>query len=349
MCMSFPLGIRISAMPPSDTSAPAVTATHPLRNLTNVVINQKIVATFSEPMKADTLNAATFTLMAWGSSVAVPGTVTYNDITATFTPASVLAVNTRYVATITTGATSAYGVGLATNYAWSFTTGTLLDIWAPKIKGTNPVNGSTEVPRNLKIAITFSENMDADTITNNTLRVTWPDGSPVAGTVSYANKTANFTPAAPFAAFTLFTFSISGDAKDLAGNALSPRSFSFTTGASMDLVPPTITTTTPANAATNVCLNQIISLTFSEAIDVSSSPIKGKFTGPGGASVAGDVSYDTAKYIVTFVPSSNLLANTLYTVAIDKKMKDLAGNLLAPGAVPNPMSFTTGTNTCAVP
>lgn len=330
-----------------DTSAPVVTAMHPLRDASNAVINQKIIATFSKPMNPDTINTATFTLMAPGS-IAVTGTVSYAGSTATFAPSSLLTPNTLYVATITTGAQRTTGVALNADHVWRFTTGTLSDTSAPRIVGTNPLSDGTDVPRNRKIAITFSENMEASTI-SSTILVTGPDTLAVAGTVDYADKTATFTPATPFAASTTFTVSISEGAKDLADNALVPRSFSFTTGTSMDTVAPSLTTTTPANAATNVCLDQILSATFSEPMDISSTPIRGSLTGPGGTSVDGQVSYDTASNTVTFIPGSNLIANTLYTATIDKDMKDLAGNLLATGSVVNPITFTTGMDICAAP
>jgi hypothetical protein len=62
-----------------------------------------------------------------------------------------------------------------------------------------------------------------------------------------------------------------------------------------------------------------------------------------GTPVTGTVAYDPASEIAVFVPSANLATGTEYTVAISPLVQDLAGNALAPGLLPNPWSFTTGT------
>jgi hypothetical protein len=100
---------------------PAVTSTDPLNNVTGVARNTAVAFTFSEAMDPLTINTSTFTLKQ-GITV-VPGTVAYSGTTATFTPTNVLAANTLYSATITTGAKSLTGNLLAANAVWSFTTG----------------------------------------------------------------------------------------------------------------------------------------------------------------------------------------------------------------------------------
>jgi hypothetical protein len=81
--------------------------------------NATVTATFNEGMNPLTINAGTFTL-----SPGVTGTVTYStsNRTATFTPASPLALNTLYTATMTTGAQDLLGYALPSNFTWSFTT-----------------------------------------------------------------------------------------------------------------------------------------------------------------------------------------------------------------------------------
>ena len=86
----------------ADVTPPTVIATSPVNSATAVAINSAITATFSEPVDLATITTAgVFTLM--NGSTPVPGTVTYNGTTATFTPSASLATNTPYTATITTG------------------------------------------------------------------------------------------------------------------------------------------------------------------------------------------------------------------------------------------------------
>jgi hypothetical protein len=107
----------------SAACAPAVVSVAPPDLATGVCPNTPVLATFNEAMLASTINAATFTLTGPGTAP-VGGTVTYvaSSNVATFTPASPLALDTLYTATITTGAESLAGSPLANNYVWTFTT-----------------------------------------------------------------------------------------------------------------------------------------------------------------------------------------------------------------------------------
>ncbi|MBI2346298.1 MAG: Ig-like domain-containing protein [Deltaproteobacteria bacterium] len=109
------------------------------------------------------------------------------------------------------------------------------DITAPTVAGTSIPDGATAVPINAPITVTFSEPMDAATITTSSFQVA--DGTgPIAGTVSYANSTATFTATAPLNYFTDYTATVTTDVKDAAGNPLAaPVSWSFRT-----IVPPVI-------------------------------------------------------------------------------------------------------------
>lgn len=104
--------------------APTVTSTVPANNIANVSVSAALTASFSQPMNSSTITAGTFTLTG-PENTAVAGILTYSSgtSTATFTPSSALAYSTIYTATITTGATSSAGAALASNYVWSFTTG----------------------------------------------------------------------------------------------------------------------------------------------------------------------------------------------------------------------------------
>ena len=330
---------------------PTVTAINPANGAINVPLNQKLTASFSEAMNPATIMAAgTFTVTGGGTTVS--GTVSYVAAanTAIFTPAVNLAPSTVYTATITTAAQSALGNALAANYVWSFTTGITSNTTAPTVLMTVPVAGATAVPTNTIVTATFSKSMDPSTITaagTFTLAVAGVGGANVPGTVQYAGVTATFTPASALTANTQFTATITTAAKDLTGNALAANYlWSFTAGAGPDSAPPSITLTTPADAAINVALNGAVNATFSEPMNPTTVLAPGTFTlavaGPGGAAVPGTVTYDVASDIATFTPLANLVANTNYTATITNAATDVAGNPLVAGLLPNPWSFTTG-------
>lgn len=105
---------------PPITSVPTVTSTGPGSGATGVPRNVSITATFSEKMNVTTINATTFTLKS--GATAIPGVVTYVGTTATLNPASTLAPNTTFTATVSTGAEDLQGDALAAAKTWSFTT-----------------------------------------------------------------------------------------------------------------------------------------------------------------------------------------------------------------------------------
>jgi hypothetical protein len=123
-----------------DAAAPTVSSVTPLNNATGVALNASINATFSKAMDPISITPLTFILAASGvTPVPISGAVTYsgNTTTATLQPTSNLAVNTTYTATISTGVKDMQTNPLASNYTWSFMTGTAV------AAGPAPVNLGT--------------------------------------------------------------------------------------------------------------------------------------------------------------------------------------------------------------
>ena len=101
----------------TDTTAPTLTVLSPLDGTTDIAVDSPITATFSEAMNASSVTSSSFTL-----DNGATGTVTYDGLTATFTPASDLDFRTTYTATITTAVTDLAGNALEADQQWSFTT-----------------------------------------------------------------------------------------------------------------------------------------------------------------------------------------------------------------------------------
>ncbi len=79
-------------------------------------------------------------------------------------PLANLTSNTLFTATVTTAVTDLAGNTLASNYVWTFTTGSVPDTTSPELVSTIPMNAATDVPINQAISATFSEAMDPLTI-----------------------------------------------------------------------------------------------------------------------------------------------------------------------------------------
>ena len=326
---------------------PTVTAVSPAQGSTGIVLNTPVTATFSEPMTASSITATSFTLAAPGGA-AVAGAVSYaaTGSVATFTPSANLAANTLYTATVTTAVKNQANPanGLVANYVWTFTTGTSLGTTPPAVIATNPAQGASGIPINQSVTAAFSQAMKPSTINATNFTLTAPGGAAVAGTVAYSTSgsVAVFTPTAQLAANTLFTATVTTGATNLSGLGLAANYvWTFTTGSTANMVQPTVTVVSPVNGATGVPLNQTLAATFSKAMNpITISTTTFQLAGPGGASIAGVVSYSAVGNTALFTPTSSLTANTLYTATITTGVKDLEGNALASNYT---WTFTTGT------
>ena len=321
-----------------DTTPPTVSSTSPARDATGLAVNAPISATFSEAMDGTSITNATFTL-----NNGLTGTVNYNysSRTAVFVPSGNLAYSTTYTATLTTGAKDAAGNAMAANYTWTFNTGAAPDTTPPSVSSTIPANGATGLALNSAITATFSEPMDASTITNAIF--TLNNGE--TGAVTVNGTTAIFTPSSNLAYSTTYTATITSGAKDASGNAMAANyTWTFTTGAAPDTTPPTVSITSPANSTTGWPVNSAITATFSETMDgatltnaifkLNESLTNNVVTG------AVTFDYSGTTPTATFTPARNLAYLTAYTATITTGAKDAAGNAMAANYT---WTFNTGT------
>ena len=138
------------------------------------------------------------------------------------------------------------------------------------------------------------------------------------------------TPDAPLVADRTYTLSVTAAIKDVAGNPLIAKTWTFITGPA-----PTVTARTPAVNATGVGRTANVTATFSEAITglPAIAAASGNFTikrTSTGAAFTSVASYSSITRVATLNPSGTLLANTQYTVTLSSGIKDPAGNPLAP-------------------
>ncbi|MEO5898603.1 MAG: Ig-like domain-containing protein, partial [Ilumatobacteraceae bacterium] len=154
----------------------------------------------------------------------VPSAVTYDSTTATaaLDPSAALLPNTRYTATLTSAITDVSQNAIVTT-SWTFATGP-----GPTATFT-PANGATGVSRSTAVTATFSAAITGVT-GNFTLKTS--SGTVVPATMTYnsATLTATLVPSATLAATTRYTATLTSNIKDFVYNALTPTSWSFTTG-----------------------------------------------------------------------------------------------------------------------
>lgn len=211
-------------------------------------------------------------------------------------------------------------------FAMVFTT--VADTTAPTVSGTIHTNGAKNVAVNTKIGATFSEAMNASTLTPATFYLT-QGTTPVAGTISYTGVSAVITPTNNLTPNTVYTVHVTTGAKDLAGNPLANDFvISWTTGDALDITAPLVTSTINANGTYGVSVNSKVGVTFSEGMDpLTLTPTTFTLKQNGNTPIAGSVTYSGVSAI--FTPASDLAYSTSYTATITSGAKDLAGNALA--------------------
>jgi hypothetical protein len=115
----------------------------------------------------------------------------------------------------------------------------LPDTTLPMVTSVSPPIGTVAVPRNASVTATFSEAMNAATITTATFELRDPSGALVPASVGYnaTTRTATLVPSALLDAATIYTAVVKGNAidptaRDLAGNPLVANArWVFTTAA----------------------------------------------------------------------------------------------------------------------
>ena len=99
----------------------------------------------------------------------------------------------------------------------------------PTVTSTTPLDGATSVALIANVAVSFSEAMDPATINGNTFTVS-SGAVAVAGTVTYADTTAVFSPTAPFTSGEKLTATVTTGAQSAGHVALaSSHVWTFTT------------------------------------------------------------------------------------------------------------------------
>jgi methionine-rich copper-binding protein CopC len=202
----------------------------------------------------------------------------------------------------------------------------------PYVVSTSPKDADTNVPVNTKIDVTWNESMNQGSAesafsSNPSITCGW----------TWSGVKQTCTPSANLQGNTQYKITISTTAKDSSGTSMkNPYYFNFTTEQGTGPNPPTVSSTTPADQATNVGINTNIAITFTEVMD---KPVtEGAISASPG--ISGTFAWDGTAKIVTWDPTADLTASTKYTVTVSVAAKSAAGKNMAAAFS---FSFTTGT------
>ncbi len=328
-----------------DLTGPRVLSSAPAAGATAVAIGLPVTIAFSEPLSAASVTTTSVSLRLTATDAPVTSTVAYTPgaTTVSVTPAAALTPSTGYTLRVTTGVKDVSGNQLLTAYSAGFTTAAPIDDTPPTVTSIAPPNGARDVATSTAVSVTFSEALDATSVTESAIALrTTTGGTPVTANRTYnsATRTATLTPVAPLTTSTSYTVSLAGTIRDVAGNPLAAITSTFVTVPPVDNNPPAVTAVTPADGATNVPLTTTVQVLFSEAMlagSISTSSLT-LTRSSDGAPVTATVALDAATNRATLTPGAPLALGTAYTVRVTTDARDVAGNALTAAFVSR---FTT--------
>jgi len=321
-----------------DLIAPSVVSVIPAESAANIAVNSKVTITFSEPMKESTLTGSNLSLASGSEIIAGSISISADKRIATFTPSSALANGTTYTMFATTGLQDPSGNSLASYKAWNFST---IESVAPTVASVSPASGATKIATGTAVNITFSEAMDPTSLTTANIKLA-SGATPISGSISTItpdNRTVTFTPSSPLQYMNSYTASVLTGAKDTAGNMLSaPFNWTFST---TEATPPTILSVLPTESTTNLAINSVLTIIFSEPMNPSTLNSSNLILSNGTSVVPGVITMSADNRIATFTPGSPLNFSTTYTMFVGTTVQDVYGNGLTQSKVWN---FRTGSN-----
>jgi hypothetical protein len=221
----------------------------------------------------------------------------------------------------------------------------VMDVTVPVVSTTAPSAGATGVTQATQPTITFSEPMDAASVTVATVRLLLPDGTAVAQaagspSLDTTSRTARIAPAASLQYQTTYRIQVIGGAggvRDALGTSLAgafAQSPGFTTVPAPQ--PPAVSSTTPADGTVRVDSGVRPTVTFTRPLDPSSVSVWTVelllLDGTAVAQAVGSPSLDAAGLTATIAPASPLSAGTTYIVRViggALGVRDLAATSMA--------------------
>ena len=186
------------------------------------------------------------------------------------TPLDPLTASQSYYVQVT-GVLDAQGQPVSPAFNFAFSTGTASDATAPTVTAVAPPGGSTDVGTNALIRVRFSEPINPLTVNGTTIAVTAPGflAVPTDITFNTGDTEVTVTPVQPFPSNATLTIDVAG-VEDRAGLTVTPLQSSFQTGPDVDTETPSIVQSNPFSGQTNVPVNTVMTVEFSELLDPAS-------------------------------------------------------------------------------
>lgn len=319
--------IVFTTEPNPDSSAPTVTNVSPEDKAVDVSLDANIQITFSEHIDLGSVSDETVVLTTPAFSNNIQADVSISGNVMTLNPTVDMEQGSVYTLKLKTGLLDLAGNGMENEFESSFTTLTLDEI-APAVASISPDDAETNVSLDSNIEITFSEPIDLGSVSDNTIKLTTPAlANNIQLDVTIDGNVMTLNPTVDLEHSSEYTLWLGTGLKDVAGNGLEAEFESTFTTLVLDETAPTVESFSIANGATNVSVNEVITITFSEPMDETSLPGNIRLRHQSSNEQV-ELSFDVSGNAVIVTPSGSLKGNSQYNLDVTTLVTDIAGNRL---------------------
>jgi hypothetical protein len=319
----------LTIRPNPATAAATLVRAAPSGN--SVPLNAVVELEFSEPIDALSLNESSIRLLL---QAATPVAVTREVRDGRFirlTPLAPLTATQSYYVQVN-GVLDAQGQPVSPLFYFAFSTGTATDGAPPTVSTVSPTGGASDVGTNALVRVRFSEPINPLTIDGGTIAITAPGYVAVPTNISF-NQTdteVTVTPVRPLPASATLTIDVSG-VEDRAGLTVTPFQASFQTGPDVDTQVPLYVRANPFSSQTNVPVNTVITIEFSELLDPASVQVDTVQLVDATTNLVlpTSISLDAGGRTLLVAPQSSLVPSRAHYLYINyaSNVRDLSGNV----------------------
>ncbi len=328
----FTSGFTTSSSAAADTRRPRVSTVFPAHGSGGVDVGTAIVVTFDEVVDPTTVSTVSMPMTISGFSGVVAGGYAVDGAVVTFTPQTPLPTGRRINVRVNSGSTTAvrdFAGNLSNFFSSFFDTGSAgADVTPPQVLLVSPVDAADEVGRSGRAVLTFSESLNAATVSGNNFAL-FANGQRLSTSVgrSSDNRTVTLTPSSTLPASSVVTVVATDGVQDLSGNRLVDFASTFTTVGGTDSSRPSVVNQRPGNGASGVPLDRAVVVYVNEDLDLATVP-GAFFVTENGQQVAGTTEVTGGGRAIRFVPDQPWRPGALVQVFVSTSARDTSGNSL---------------------
>ncbi len=203
------------------------------------------------------------------------------------------------------------------------------DLIAPKVSSTNPSKFKTKVSLNTFISVSFNEEMNSNSITQQSFYLKDKNKRLIPAEVFSNGKNSILKPSEVLEPFSSYSATVARKAADLNGNLLTQDyQWSFTTGNELDNTPPEVEEIIPGENEENVKIDSNLTVYFNELIDYTSiNESSFRLENNAGTQITG--SLEIIDNQIIFNPTEPFSFGTQYSLTLTTEIQDVSGNNLS--------------------